>query len=88
MIHINAAVDLLDAFVRYAYNVEFDEFKKLYDSTDEAYLLGKYKFMQETISGFFGELDTAHRKKLVYLIEQRYFEKEGVMLHIEEHSDE
>ena len=87
--HINAAIDLLDAFVRYAHNVELDEFKKLYSpAATEEYLLEKYKYMQKNLGAFFGELDTEHREKLIKLIEERYWKKEGIMLNIEEHSDE
>jgi hypothetical protein len=86
--HINAAVDLLDAFVRYAYNAEFEEFKKLFPHATEGYQLEKYKYMQRSLGGFFGELDPESRKRIVRLIEERYWEKEHKMLHIEEHSDE
>ena len=86
--HINGAVDLLDAFVRYAYNAEFDEFKKLFPQATEGYQLEKYKYMQRNLGAFFGELDPESRKRLVRLVEERYEEKEHKQLYIEEHSDE
>ena len=70
------AVTLFDALVRYAYNVELDEFSRLYHSQDPAYLLEKYKHMQGNIGAFFGELDNDHRKRFVELVVARYLEKE------------
>ena len=54
---IAEAVLLLDAFVRYTYNVEFDDFKKLFPTGSSDYQLAKYKFMQLSPGGFFGALD-------------------------------
>jgi hypothetical protein len=74
--HISEAVELLDAFVRYAYNVEFDDFKQLFPQAMEGYQLEKYKYMQRNLGAFFGELDPVHREVLVELLVKRYAEKE------------
>lgn len=80
---ITYAVQLLDAFVRYAYNVEFEDFKQLYsDCASDDYLLGKYRSMQRNLGAFYGELDTERRRILVKLIADRYEQHEGVTLDI------
>jgi len=86
--HMNEAVDLLDAFVRYAYNVEFDEFKKLFPHATKDYLLEKYKFMQQSLGGFFGGLDSESRKRLVTLMAERYWKQERREIFVEERSGE
>ena len=78
------AVDLLDAFVRWAYNVNLDEFSALYHTDDKAYLLSKHKLMQSNLGAFFGALDTEHRKKLIELITARYALKENKTIVIED----
>ena len=70
------AINLLDAFVKFAYNAEFDEFKGLYSTDDEAYLLDKYKLMQKSLGGFFSQLDGEHRRRFVRMIVDRYAKKE------------
>ena len=78
------AVDLLDGFVRYAYNVELDEFKELYPGACDSYLLEKFKYMQKDLGAFFGELDTVHRLRLVDLIVARHKEKNNKVIPIED----
>jgi len=78
------AVDLLDAFVRWAYNCELKEFSELYPTADTGYLLDKFKYMQRNLGAFFGELDSERRKKLVELITERYARKENKVIVIED----
>ena len=78
--HITEAVQLVDAFVRYAYNAELDEFKELFPG----YLLEKYKCMQDDCGTFFGDLDIPHRSLFVKMIVARYAKKENTQIDIDE----
>ena len=78
------AVDLLDAFVRYAYNASWEEFKLLFPTADDGYLKEKYKRMEKNLGKFFGDLDNDNRRKFVRLVVDRYFEKEKKQIQIEE----
>ena len=58
------ATTLLDAFVRYAYNVEFGEFSELFEGATNDYLMEKYKHLQRNLRAFYGSLDGEHREIL------------------------
>ena len=77
------AIQLIDAVVRYAYNVEFDEFKKLYGTQDKAYLMSKYKLMQKDVGSFFGQLDDEHRIRFVQLVVERYARTAAITIPVE-----
>lgn len=66
------ATTLFDAFVRYAYNVEFGEFSELFEGGTADYLLEKYKLMQQDLGAFYGALDGEHCKRLVQLVVARH----------------
>lgn len=74
---LEQASQLIDALVRYAYNVDFDEFKKLYDTQDVEYLRSKYKMMQTNVGHFFGQLDDVHRARFVRFVVARFIERSG-----------
>ena len=78
------AVTLLDAFVRYAYNVSMEDFKALFPGAADGYLREKYKRMQDNLGAFFGDLDHEHRLRLMELIALRYAEKECKTIPIED----
>jgi hypothetical protein len=69
------ASQLIDALVRYAYNADFDEFRKLYVTQDVEYLKTKYKLMQTNVSHFFGQLDDVHRARFIRFVVARFIEK-------------
>ena len=66
------AMTLLDAFVRYAYNVEFGEFSELFDGATSDYLVEKYKHMQQNLGAFYGALDGEHRAILTRAVVARF----------------
>lgn len=81
---IGDAVELLDAFVRYAYNAHMDEFKQLFSSAADGYLREKFERMEKNLGKFFGDLDSDHRKRFIRLVVARYLEKEKKQIQIEE----
>jgi hypothetical protein len=66
------AVTLLDAFVRYAYNVEFGEFSELFEGATTDYCLEKYKRMQQNLGAFYGTLDASYREAFMRAVVARF----------------
>jgi len=77
------AVDLLDAFVRFAYNAHMDELKLLFPHAADGYMKEKFKRMEKDLGKFFGDLDSEHRRKFIRLIVARYLEQEKKAIYIE-----
>ena len=65
-ISLEDGVVVLDAVIRFAYNVGLDEFSEaMYGREPNDYTREKFKAMQKSLVGYFGTLDEANRKKLI-----------------------
>lgn len=69
---LEEAALIIDAFVRYGYNVSLDEFRRLFPDANDDYVIEKFKLMQKDVGAFWGQLDGAHRELLLPLIAERY----------------
>jgi hypothetical protein len=70
---IKEAVKIVSAVTRYAYNVSGHDFaRNVYGREFDSYVEEKFLRMQESLTNYFGSLDSDNREKFVAAALKRY----------------